>query len=85
MKVETKRQISKPNARVARQLVSDAVSECYEGCSVRIRALNKSGGEYELVGPVDRVDLAEERIYVQEAQAVEGVSLGRVISYEWIK
>ena len=72
------------NEGLVGQLLNDTGAGCYEGCAVRIIALGGSGEEHEVVGSVDRVDLRREVIYINEAQAIEGVSLSNIIRYEWL-
>lgn len=72
------------NVGLVRQLLIDARSGYYQGCDVRITSRSESGKRYEVVGPVDRVDFRKKKIYIEEAQAIEGVSFSRIISYMWL-
>jgi hypothetical protein len=71
------------NTGLIRQLLNDARSECYRGCAVNITTLSESGNEQEIIGSVDRIDLSKETIYINEALAIEGVSLDKIIGYRW--
>jgi len=47
------------NVGLVQQLLSDARAGCYQGCAVRITSRSEKGGNYEVVGPVDRIDFEE--------------------------
>lgn len=72
------------NAGLVRRLITETRAGCYQGCAVRIISRSESGRSYEVVGPVDRVDFRKKKIYIEEAQAIEGVAFARIISYVWL-
>ena len=69
------------NTGLVRQLLSDAQSEYYELCVVKIATRRR--GEYDTIGTIDRIDLKEKMIYINEAQAIEGVPFNRIVEYKW--
>lgn len=87
MAVETDRS-ARPvenNIGLVQQLLNDVEAECYMDCAVSITSLNERGEEHIVVGSVNRVDLRRGReiIYINEAHAIEGVHLSKILSYKW--
>lgn len=74
---------ARDNVGLVQQLVYDVSAGCFEGCTITITARGKGGARRKVVGPIDRVDLKEEMIYINEAQATEGVGFKDIISYRW--
>jgi len=80
----TKTRKAPDNHDLVQQLLNDARAGCYEGFAVRITACRTDGTNYEVIGPVYTIDLREERIQIEEAQAIEGVPLDEIIGYKWL-
>jgi hypothetical protein len=78
-----KRKKTQPkNKELVQQLISDSQAECYRFCDVSV-TISKGGVRYFLNGPIERIDLRKERIYIKKSQDIEGVPLSEIVDYKW--
>jgi hypothetical protein len=72
------------NKELVMQLIEEARSECFERATVKIEARGRGESTHEYIGTIARIDYSDEMIMVNEAQAIEGVPMREITSYEWL-